>query len=503
MKKAVGLFLLLGCSLLYSQDGTLDMSFGNAGRVITNINNQESANGLVIQSDGKIVVAGYTYSNIYGNDVLCIRYNSDGTLDNTFGNNGIVTFDIQQGSDDKALAIDIQSDGKLVLAGYSDNGSDREALVMRLNTDGTPDTSFGQNGSVLTNFTTNGIPVRQDEYRTVKIHQVTGNIVVGGTSYSATNNSRAIVARYTPTGSLDTTFATGGKYTSLPNAQSSSNYLFSIEDLAIKSNGKITVVGWSSAWFYLGRLNTNGTMDTTFSTNGYNHSWGGTMYAVELNNDDSFYFAGEIWTSPEIQLYAGRINANGSNITATPFNFGSTMTATSQAIKKDSNGKLIVAGYLINEVTNQASFLVGRLFANHSADPSFGSNGFVTTTFDHSISGSFDMKIQADGKIVLAGVSGNRIALARYNTGVASVEDHTENQIQLYPNPSTDYINILLNDKNTTSQITYHISDINGRTVMSGVLSEDNNRIDISELNNGIYFVSLEGNKNNFKFIKN
>ena len=160
MKKAVGLFLLLGCSLLYSQDGTLDMSFGNAGRVITNINNQESANGLVIQPDGKIVVAGYTYSNIYGNDVLCIRYNSDGTLDNTFGNNGIVTFDIQQGSDDKALAIDIQSDGKLVLAGYSDNGSDREALVMRLNTDGTPDTSFGQNGSVLTNFTTNGIPVR-------------------------------------------------------------------------------------------------------------------------------------------------------------------------------------------------------------------------------------------------------------------------------------------------------------------------------------------------------
>src|SRR5690606_2045412 len=113
------------------------------------------------------------------------------------------------------------------------------------------DTSFGNGGIVLTSFSTTGATIRQDEYRVVKIHQLTGNIVAGGTSYSASNNSRAIMARYTTAGALDTSFATNGKYTALPNDQISSSYLFAIEDLAIKPNGKITMVGWSTEWFYL------------------------------------------------------------------------------------------------------------------------------------------------------------------------------------------------------------------------------------------------------------
>ena len=195
MKKIYKLFLVVLSMQVYAQDGALDTSFGIGGKVITSINNDERANSLVIQSDGKIVIAGYTFSSISGNDIACVRYNTDGSIDNTFGLNGVATFDIQSGSDDKSTSIDIQSDGKLVLCGFSDDGSDKSSLLMRLNINGTLDTTFGSSGKVLTNFTTTGISIRQDEYRVVKVHPLTGNIVAAGTSFSTSTNSRMIIAR--------------------------------------------------------------------------------------------------------------------------------------------------------------------------------------------------------------------------------------------------------------------------------------------------------------------
>ena len=169
MKKIYKLVLVFLSALSYAQDGALDTSFGTGGKVITSINNDERANSLVIQGDGKIVVVGYTFSSLSGNDISCVRYNSAGSIDTTFGINGIATFDIQTGSDDKATSVDIQSDGRIVLCGFSDDGTDRSSLIIRLNTNGTIDTSFGVAGKALTNFTTAGITIRQDEYRAVKI----------------------------------------------------------------------------------------------------------------------------------------------------------------------------------------------------------------------------------------------------------------------------------------------------------------------------------------------
>ncbi|MBY8962129.1 T9SS type A sorting domain-containing protein [Flavobacterium sp. D11R37] len=503
MRKTLLFSALLAATFNYAQTGALDPTFGNGGKVITPINSDERANALIIQPDGKIVIAGYTYSAVYGNDVACLRYNTDGTLDTTFGTNGIATFDMQLGSDDKAMAIDIQSDGKLVLGGYSDSGSNKDAFVMRLNTNGTIDSAFGTDGKVFTNYSTNGQSTRQDEYWVVKIHALTGKIVAGGTSYSASNSSRAILARYTPDGMLDTSFANDGKYTSLPNSQTIQNYLFFVEDLAIKPNGKITVAGWSSDWFYLGRLNENGTMDTSFSSDGYNHLWGGSMYSVVLNNDDSFYFTGDIWTSPQTEVYTGYINADGSGLQTNHFNFGSTTTATTFALAKDATGKLIVAGYLRNDTNGHISFLVGRLLSNLDADTSFGNGGFITTNFNEPVSAALDMKLQADGKIVLAGLSGSNIALARYNPSLPlSSEIVTEKErISLYPNPANDKINIALANTGITK---YTIADTNGRTITTGQLTEDINSIDIQNLENGVYFIKLNNadSDTNLKFIK-
>lgn len=502
MRKILLFVFSFGTLLSYSQDGTLDTSFGTGGKVVSPINGDERANALVIQPDGKIVVAGYTYSSVYGNDIACLRYNTNGTLDATFGTNGVATLDLQLGSDDKAMAIDIQSDGKLVVAGYSDNGSNKDAAVIRLNTNGTLDTAFGTDGKILTNYSTSGQPTREDEYWVVKIHGLTGNIVVGGTTYSASNSSRAIVARYTPAGVLDTSFATGGKYTSLPNSQTISDYLFTIEDLAIKPNGKITVVGWSSDWLYLGRLNADGTMDTTFSTDGYNHLWGGSMYAVALNNDDSFYFTGDIWTSPQTEVYTGHIEADGGGLTASHYNFGANMTASTLALEKDNSGRLVVGGYLLNNDSGHASFLVGRLLANHTIDETFGNGGFVTTAFANPVSAAFDMKIQADQKIVLAGFSGNNIALARYNVGVLSTGSVVNGgHLEIYPNPAKDFIT--LNIEAAAENTEYVIVDINGRIIKAGtLLPNGDNKINVESLAQGVYVLKVGNNSTYAKFIK-
>jgi len=154
MIKILPFILLFSTFSMFSQGGSLDTSFGTGGKVVTSINSgEDKARGVALQDDGKIVVAGYTYNAVFGYDFACVRYNVDGSLDSTFGTNGKVSYDLQAGSDDKAYSIDIQLDGKIVIVGYSDDGSDRAGAVIRLNSNGTLDNTFNSSGKVFTNFT--------------------------------------------------------------------------------------------------------------------------------------------------------------------------------------------------------------------------------------------------------------------------------------------------------------------------------------------------------------
>lgn len=153
MKKLLQLGIIIIASNVYSQSGSLDSSFGTGGKVITSINSgADKAYAVALQTDGKIIVAGMTTNASTGKDFACLRYNSDGTLDSTFGTSGIVTNDVQTGSDDVVYSIAIQADGKIILAGYSDDGSNKNAALIRLNTNGTLDTSFGTSGKGINRF---------------------------------------------------------------------------------------------------------------------------------------------------------------------------------------------------------------------------------------------------------------------------------------------------------------------------------------------------------------
>ena len=156
MKKLLQLGIIIIASNVYSQSGTLDPSFGTGGKVITSINSgADKAYAVALQSDGKIIVAGMTTSATTGKDFACVRYNANGSLDTTFGTSGIVTNDLQTGSDDVVYSVALQADGKIILAGYSDDGSNKNAAIIKLNSDGTLDTSFGTSGKVFTDFITN------------------------------------------------------------------------------------------------------------------------------------------------------------------------------------------------------------------------------------------------------------------------------------------------------------------------------------------------------------
>ena len=132
-------------------DGSLDTSFDTDGKVTTAIGSAtDYGRSVAIQSDGKIVVAGYS-NNGSNFDFALARYNTDGSLDTYFDSDGKITTAIGS-SNDYAFSVAIQSDGKIVVAGYSYNESGGEFALARYNTDGSLDTSFDTDGKVTTGF---------------------------------------------------------------------------------------------------------------------------------------------------------------------------------------------------------------------------------------------------------------------------------------------------------------------------------------------------------------
>ena len=187
----------------YNANGTPDLSFDGDGIVTTNIVNTSSdiLYSLAIQPDGKIVAAGSSNS-----DFALVRYNADGTPDNTFNGNGRVTIDF--GLNEIAYSVAMQADGRLVVAGVSnslDASSIFHTAVARVLANGLPDNSFDLDGKLTTAVG------NSDQYYSVLVQQ-DAKIVASGTTYS-NGSSDFLVVRYNGDGSLDNSFDADGKLT--------------------------------------------------------------------------------------------------------------------------------------------------------------------------------------------------------------------------------------------------------------------------------------------------
>lgn len=245
----------------YNADGSLDTSFNNLdpscfpgficnGKQRTDFNsNSEYAQAVVIQVGGKIIVSGYTTLNATDGDFAMTRYNTDGTLDTSFGSAGTgkVITPFYSGQYDMAYAMTLQTDGKIVVAGYAHNGTRKNFALARYNADGTLDSSFNYqspvvcgrsnfcSGQVVTDF--NG--VLSHAYAMV-IQPLDGKIVAAGIVSSS--GADFALARYNTDGSLDTDFGPTGTGTVTTNFSSPNDNAYAI---ALQSDGKIVAAGYT------------------------------------------------------------------------------------------------------------------------------------------------------------------------------------------------------------------------------------------------------------------
>ncbi|MEH2203197.1 MAG: DUF4347 domain-containing protein [Nostoc sp.] len=435
--------------------GDLDFNFGNGGTVSTKFGNGGSAYSVAIQPDGKIVAVGYVYmnnNNVSAPDFALARYNPDGSLDTSFGNSGTVTTHVVGTSSDFAYGVTLQSDGKIILAGYSWGDSTQpnqpDFALTRYNADGTLDTSFGNGGKVITNF-------GQDFGHNVLL-QLDGKIILAG--YIGNGNADYILLRYNTDGSLDTSFGNGGK------VNGTKGYA-----VAIQPDGKIVVGGkdsnGSDIKFALTRYNTDGSLDTSFGNSGRVVAAIGTVgqeiHDIAIQPDGKIVAAGEVWkyvdgtSYNQHDLAIARFNTDGTfdanfgdgGKVITPLSTNTSDHANSLSIQ--SNGKIVVAGYIESGNTgiNRTAVLL-TYNPDGTLDSSFGTGGQVIT----SITTRYDSDViatQSDGKIVIVGNIDGYFAVARY-LGVSNIPPAIANWPEYAASYTENAPEILIAESNIT-----------------------------------------------------
>ncbi|MFI7635963.1 hypothetical protein [Nonomuraea sp. NPDC049400] len=326
--RTIGVFALAR----YNSDGSLDSGFGSGGKVTTDFGGDDSASAVALQPDGEIVVVGHGGP---GGDFALARYNSDGTLDSSFGADGRVTTDFG-GSGDAALAVALQADGKIVAAGAG--GGTFVFALARYNSDGSLDSGFGSGGKVTTDLTG-----ASEHARTVAV-QSDGMIVAAGRSGGAGDFA---VVRYNADGGLDSGFGTLGVVTT-----SFGTFEDFAEGMALQSDGKILAAGYSGGTdsdFALVRYNGDGTLDPGFGSGGKvttDFASGGSdgANAVVLQADGKIVAAGRGVGTFALSRYDsdGSLDpgfGSGGKVTT---DFG-TSAATAVALQADS--KIVAAGF--------------------------------------------------------------------------------------------------------------------------------------------------------------
>lgn len=327
----------------YNTDGTLDTGFGTAGIATLPAGSSELSviNGLALDGSGKIVVAGIGTSGGFFR-MTAARLNSDGSLDTAFGAGGIFYSPFTSNGSYGAQDVAIQADGKIVLVGET---GDKFAVV-RLNTDGTSDTSgFGGGSGYVTTV------IQAYSHAQKVAIQADGKIVVMGQSYSSTFTNQAVtIARYNADGTLDTTgFGS-------PNGYVADTRMNDPQAMALQS-GKIVVAGGAIVGpiyqFAMLRFGADGVSDSTFGTTGLvitpvgGAGIDGEAYSLALTGS-GIILSGHVSTSPA-QIGVARYSTNGVLDTTfgTPDGYVLTSIGTSPypyATAIDGNGKIVVAG---------------------------------------------------------------------------------------------------------------------------------------------------------------
>jgi uncharacterized delta-60 repeat protein len=420
----------------YNANGTLDNTFGTAGKVKTAIGTGFTAGSIALQTDGKMIAVG-------ANSLA--RYKSNGSLDSTFNRNGTVTTQFVPNKDGSVGVVTLQSDGKIVVGGAVTNSSttgSRSMLLARYNTNGSLDSTFGTKGIAIQTFGTD----KQQEISSIAV-QSDNKILACGfviVSQSPVWQMDLGLIRYTTNGILDASFGASGVVN-----------IANINPVSVKSlsNGKILVAGSgfgsNTGLFVLYRFNANGSLDATFGTNG------------------------KITTAFSAQAFVNDM-----------------------LVQKD--GKIVLLGLNDYNGTNP-SIALARYSTEGVLDNTFGTNGKASIPSILPEEWYRKLGIQSDGKLVASGWTLTRSSnTANYmvmrlnntvNVGVKSIET---TPLSIYPNPTTNALNIDFKSP-INKAIKLKISDMMGRIVYQNNydLISDKISLNVNDLNTGLYVVNI------------
>ncbi len=391
----------------YNSDGSLDTSFdGDGYRIYEVIANNEDFffEDLATQADGKYVavVSGVTsFPFFIKDDHWIVRVNSDGSPDNTFDANSVVKSQWCEGG----RSVAIHSDGSIVAAGSRDRLDDAEyehgTCVQRFNTNGAVDHTFAATPS--NGKATIGAFGLKTIYDVA--YQLSGKLLVAGVGTSSTGLDAAIVARINADGSLDTTFMDEGVYS---RSDSVSNLAFN--DVEVLSDGGFYVAGnVSSSSAMIAKFTGNGVLDTSFSGDGIATTSNALRFnALAVQPDGKVVGCGSIGTSTRSGRVV-RFTASGSVEVTTTNNMGS------PGFDNDildcgfqSNGELVVVGYGRDNAVSSDRVAISRHLTSMAIDSTFGTSGVSTVDLSISVDDrGRDMVIQSDNKILVASTGFN------------------------------------------------------------------------------------------------
>jgi uncharacterized delta-60 repeat protein len=401
----------------YNIDGSFDDTFHGNGTITENFKQGSTVyTSTIEQSDGKVIAAGYLF-NGSDYDFLVSRFNTNGSFDNTFSEDGSQTISFLN-SNDYAYALALQQDGKILVSGQAVNSANADFALARLNVDGTIDNSFDGDGKQTTDIATNDI----GSHLAI---QTDGKILIG---------ANTTLLRYSAAGALDPTFNGTGRLTSI----------IPVNDFALQSTGKIIIGGYRGYNFALARYNANGTIDNTFSQDGlvetnlypdiaydgYNRYFG-TGQSVAIQKDDKIILAGEAGRTERygtaVNIGITRYDKDGNNdnsfsgdgIQFVDYSVYETNYASysqQPQIALQANNNIIIKSNLYenqpqsnspNVMALPLGFGTVRLTAQGTLDNSFGKAGYLSNTKDNLLGiNVINNKLYISGHSVDAGKSG-------------------------------------------------------------------------------------------------
>ena len=477
------------CLLIYSSDcfsQVLDSSFGTNGKVLIPIENTDQGNSVDIQSDGKIIVGGYSVNSSSQQDLSIISLNTNGSLNTNFNSTGKKILSLTSNGG-RCNSVKV-SGTSIIAVGYTEDATTSYSGIADLDFAGNYNSTFNTNGQKYFSTLTNN-----DLTTSSCIEKSSGSIYTLANSY--VSSSDISISKVKTDGNFDNAFNTTGKLVL------TLGHYFSIIS---QSDGKVIICGNDGTNFSVIRLNSNGSYDNTFGTSGkVSLSFGSTNdagYSLALQKDGQILVGGignSQFVIVRLNKTDGALDATFANNGKLQFSFGG-VTDACNSITVDtfaSANKILAVGYSLKSGVSN--------FATARIDLSGNIEAKAIESVGNGISVAKGVAIQSDSKVVVAGYASNgtdddfaviRLLPNFVTTGITETEVTINAGVNIFPNPTSYQLNI---------HSSYNISNIAiyntlGELVLYMVNNNDvSSIIDISSLNKGVYTAVITTNKGN------